>query len=84
MKCPNCGAVMHNGKCEYCGSDTNVSAVLEETTGILKYKGKEFKVYLESVEVEQDTDICRNFDGTLHRVLTGSNYTFVLRSYQRW
>lgn len=80
--CPNCGGILKDGICEYCGTKVDIANKIEvfggkmcEVNLVLKM-GNETQVlplegYVGKIEVNHDTDCisAMNLDGTLHRFL---------------
>lgn len=80
--CPNCGGILKDGLCEYCGTKVDIANKVEvfggkmcEVNLVLKM-GNETQVLpltgcVDNIEVKYDyeTICCRTMDGTLHRVL---------------
>ena len=83
--CINCGALLINRKCEYCGTDytdnAKVSGVIgKDFFGEIVVANQKFKVYLSEVEVESDTADVMTCDGSFwNRVVTNRRrkFTFI-------
>lgn len=78
IKCINCGAVLVNNKCEYCGSDFSnnhdISGVIDTGNyrGVITIGGVTMNVMLTDMEVSSDTAECMTLgDGFRHRMVTG-------------
>lgn len=71
--CINCGAPLHNGKCEYCGTeytDTGKGIKINgrETYFPVEIDGREYTCYLSHVKVEHiDLGTYRDMQGQLRR-----------------
>ena len=83
--CINCGAVLVNKKCEYCGTEYNErfsTNMSDDFRGTLTYKGQTFDVYMSEVEVSRlDFGSTRDLNGKLHRFYGGTKRTFTLIEY---
>lgn len=70
MNCPNCGAVVHDAHCEYCGSQFNQILVSDSGSPIeLMYRGKKYKMFITNVEEEYTFPPrfpMRSIDGTMY------------------
>lgn len=83
--CINCGAVLVNRKCEYCGTEYNErfsTNMSDDFRGTLTYKGKTFDVYMSEVEVRNlGLDSYRSSDGKIFRACNETKRTFTLIEY---
>lgn len=83
--CVNCGAPLTGHKCQYCGTeykDHGVVASFKENDwdGTLTVGGKEYKVYLGSMEKHalDGAGTVRLPNGTIHREIIGYKHKFTL------
>lgn len=73
--CKNCGAPLHSGKCEYCGTEYKNGAIEGNIPkigdmGVLKVGDEEIKVYIGSIETNGgDVESWRDAEGMLHRAV---------------
>jgi len=82
--CMNCGAVLINKKCEYCGTEYNERFSVDlsdDFRGTLTFKGKTYDVYMSEVEVENECMSYRGADGRIMLVKGNVNRTFTLIGY---
>lgn len=79
MECPKCGAPLtRNGVCEYCGYDNGFHGNISNLEGTITIDGEEVQVYLAQTEIEVEDETFRDFDGTLHRVISQVKRKFTL------
>ena len=70
--CISCGAPLHGGKCEYCGTEYKGSGIVasfgrDEIYGKLTIASVTYDVYLAQVDITDCGWCGRTIDGTLHR-----------------
>lgn len=83
--CVNCGAPLTGNKCQYCGTEYKDHGVVanftnNDWTGTLTVGGKEYKVYLGSMEQHaiDSSDTGRTMDGKVYRQILGYKHKFTL------
>lgn len=76
VKCQNCGGILENGKCPFCGADYNNAGELKAKfesdkisgMGTLELHGQKFKVYLANIKRHAiGGDMVRDVRGKLCR-----------------
>jgi len=75
INCKNCGAPLHNNKCEYCGSEYEYVVELNDFQQVIELyiAGKKRKFYIEYVEQYPIyCDAYRTIDGSLFHKSAGN------------
>ena len=83
INCKNCGAPLHNGKCEYCGSEYEFVPEINSFEQVIELYilGRKRKFYIGSVESMPITNSWRTLDGQIHHTLMGNEIQLNLISY---
>jgi len=82
--CKNCGAPLHNGKCEYCGSEYEFVPEINSFEQVIELYigGKKRKFYISDITYQPLCASYRTLDGTMHHVKSGEdNFEIHLISY---
>ena len=82
--CINCGGILDNGVCPFCGADYNKARELSidldknQFFATIRCNGKEYKAYLSHMDIEPIvTEPCRDIRGIMRMTKIGTLRTWI-------